>query len=109
MEQLEDLDYADDITLVSRHWNQLRRKLDRIKQHGDQVGLRINSAKTKSMCVNVTEERRFNMEGEGIEEVDKFTYLGSEVTKGGETAEDIRKRCGKACAAYYKLNKAWKG
>ena len=108
MEQLEDLDYADDITLLSSHWNQLRRKLDRIKQHGDQVGLRINSAKTKSMCVNVTEERRFSMEGEDIEEVDKFTYLGSEVTKGGGTAEDIRKRCGKACAAYYKLNKVWK-
>ena len=44
MEQLEDLDYADDITLLSSHWNQLRRKLDRIKQHGEQVGLRINSA-----------------------------------------------------------------
>ena len=61
------------------------------------------------MCINVIDERRFNMEGEDIEEVDKFTYLGSEVIKGGGTAEDIRKRCGKACAAYYKLNKVWKG
>ena len=100
MEQLEDLDYADDITLLSSHWNQHCRKLYKIKQHGDQVGLRINSVKTKSMCVNVADDRRFNMEGEDIEDVDRFTYLGSVVTKGGAGGRvqliTNSTRCGKA-------------
>lgn len=108
MEQLEDLDFADDIALLASTWNQLQRKLDRIKEFGDQTGLRINIGKTKSMCINTTNNAPFSIDGEEIEEVESFTYLGSEVSKGGGAAEDIRRRCGKACAAYYRLSKVWK-
>ena len=108
MEQLEDLDFADDIALLASHWNQLQRKLNRIKQYGDQTGLRINISKTKSMCVNANNFRPFTVEGEEIEEVENFTYLGSDVNKTGGAAEDIRRRIGKACAAYNRLNKVWR-
>ena len=108
MEQLEDLDFADDIALLASNWNQLRRKLDRIKLYGDQTGLRINIGKTKSMCINPTNNRTFSIDGEDIEEVNGFTYLGSDVNKGGGAAEDIRRRIGKACAAFYRLNKVWR-
>lgn len=107
MEQLEDLDFADDIALLASHWNQLQRKLDRIKLYGDQTGLRINISKTKSMCIN-SNNRRFSIGGEEIEEVDSFTYLGSDVNKTGGAAEDIRKRIGKAWAAYFRLSKVWR-
>ena len=40
--------------------------------------------------------------------MDSFTYLGSDVTKGGGATDDIKRRCGKACAAYYRLSKVWK-
>ena len=108
MEQLEDLDFADDIALLASNWNQLRRKLDRIKEYGDQTGLRINIGKTKSMSINANNNAAFSIDGEEIEEVDSFTYLGSEVSKGGGAAEDIRRRTGKACAAFYRLSKVWK-
>ena len=108
MEQLEDLDFADDIALLASHWNQLQRKLDKIKLYGDQTGLRINIGKTKSMCVNATNNRPFSIDGEEIEEVASFTYLGSDLNKEGGAAEDIRRRIGKACAAYYRLSKVWK-
>lgn len=107
MEQLEDLDFADDIALLSSTWNQMQRKLSKIKHFGDQTGLRINIGKTKSMCVNAN-NRAFSLGQEEIEEVDSFTYLGSEVNKLGGAAEDLRKRIGKARSAYYRLSKVWK-
>ena len=83
MEQLEDLDFADDLSLLASNWNQLQTKLNRMKLYGDQTGLRINIGKTKSMCVNAKNHSQFSIGGEKIDEVDSFTYLGSSVNKTG--------------------------
>ena len=71
MEQLE----ADDVALLSSHWNQLQRKLDQINQlYGDKTGLRINIGKTKSGHVNAN-NRPFIIEAEEIEEFDNLHTL----------------------------------
>ena len=107
MEQLEDLDFADDIALLASNWNQLQSKLNSIQAYGEQTGLRINIGKTKSMCIN-SNDRALSVRGEEIEEVNNFVYLGSNVSKEGGTAQDIRKRTGKACGAFNKFSKLWR-
>ncbi|XP_053388037.1 uncharacterized protein LOC123543008 [Mercenaria mercenaria] len=47
------------------------------------------------------------IEGEPIEDVPQFTYLGSEVSKTGGTEEDIRSRIGKARYAFITLKPIW--
>ena len=108
MQQLEDLDYADDIALLASEWNHLQKKLQRIKLYGEQAGLKINVGKTKSMCIDPTNNRPFQIGETEIEEVLKFIYLGGLVTKDGGAGEDIRRRIGQAYAAYFKLQKVWK-
>ena len=46
--------------------------------------------------------------GEEIEEVDSFMYLGAIITKNGGADKDIRSRIGKAWGAFNKLGKIWR-
>lgn len=48
------------------------------------------------------------LEGEALEEVDEFTYLGSIVNKQGGTDADVRARIGKARVAYLQLKNIWR-
>lgn len=48
------------------------------------------------------------VEVQPLEEVDKFTYLGSVIAVDGGTEEDIQLRIGKARTAFNILNKIWK-
>ena len=108
MEQLEDLDFADDVALTASNWNQLQKKLNRIKSFGDQTGLKINIGKTKSLRINARQNQPLVVDGEEVEEVESFVYLGSKVSKDGGAQEDIRLRVGKASGAFNQLNKVWR-
>ena len=104
---LEDLDYADDIVLLSQTWNDAQEKLDRLANFGERTGLKINIEKTESMRINCSNPVLFTIWTDGIQEVDKFTYLGGMVTKWGGANEDMLSRIGKARFAYHRLNKVW--
>ena len=104
-EYLEDLDYADDIVLLSQSWNDAQEKLDRLANFGERTGLKINIDKTESMRINCTNPVLFTIWTDGINEVHKFTYLGEMVTQGRGANEDMLSRIGKARYAYYKLKK----
>ena len=106
-EFLEDLDYADDIVLLSQTWNDAQEKLDRLANFGERTGLKINIDKTESMRINCTNPVLFTIWTDGIKEVDKFTYLGGMVTKWGGANEDMLSRIGKARYAYHKLKNVW--
>ena len=47
------------------------------------------------------------LEGEALEEVEEFTYLGSIVNEQGGTDTDVRVRIGKARVAYLQLKNIW--
>ena len=106
--QLEDLDYADDIALLSHTERQTQQKLDRLLQYGEQVGLRANTKKTKLMTVNVNKEVNVNINGEPVERVTSFLYLGSLMSEDGGAEEDIQSRLGKARRAFAQLNPVWR-
>ena len=107
MDTLEDLDYADDIVLITESWRHAQQKLERLNSNGLRTGLKINKKKTESLRINAANNSAFKVGDEDIKDVESFTYLGATVTTTGGAAEDINKRIGKARQAYYRLRKIW--
>ena len=59
------------------------------KGKGAKVGLKINATKTKLMSISTKRGDGVKIEGEQVEDVDKFIYLGSNVSyKGGANEEN---------------------
>ena len=71
------------------------------------TALVINSAKTKAMRMNNTNDQPITINGNGIEEVDTFIYLGATVSKEGGIDKEIRRRLGHFRVAYDKPHKIW--
>jgi len=105
---LEDLDFADDLALISSSGRHIQTKVSNLGRYAKMTGLRINTAKTMMMSWNNPAGRQVQVNGEELETVSKFVYLGGTVTQEGGSAEDIKSRLGKARAAFSKLRNIWK-
>ncbi|MCP4238259.1 MAG: hypothetical protein GY770_32620, partial [Aestuariibacter sp.] len=105
--QLDDLDFADDLALLSSTRQQMQAKTDIMAEKSAQIGLRINRGKTKILRVNNQSNEPINVYGEPIDEVNLFIYLGSIVDTSGGTDADIKARKGKARAAFKRLSNVW--
>ena len=86
-ESLEDMEYADDVCLVSHKYEHMCRKLDDLWKESKKAGLEINSSKTEEMCVNTIVEQRLRLNGEDIKRSSDFCYLGSIVAEDGGTSK----------------------
>ncbi len=51
-EHLEDIDYADDIVLLTHNFRDMQAKLNDLVEESQKVGLRVNIEKTKDLRVN---------------------------------------------------------
>jgi hypothetical protein len=89
-DRLEDLDFADDICLLSQRYRDMEIKLAKLQREEEDAGLQINVNKTKEMRINSDIEHRLSINGKDIEQVESFLYLGSTVTKDGGAKEDVR-------------------
>ena len=74
--QLEDLDFADDLALLSHNQQQMQEKTSELAVISSQVGLNIHKWKTKILMVNAVSMEPVKLEGNEINEVRAFTYLG---------------------------------
>ena len=81
--KLDDLDFADDIVLLSSTRQQLQNKTARIDREAKRVGLKINVDKTKVMKINAKNQEGIDINGSNIDEASEFTYLGAKVCKEG--------------------------
>ena len=91
MKQLEDMDFADNISLLSHKQRDAQEKLRRVAEKAGKTGLQINIGKTEAMRINYKHADPLQLHQENINEVKKFVYLGSVVKKkNGGTGEDIR-------------------
>ncbi|KAI0228948.1 putative uncharacterized transposon-derived protein F52C9.6 [Lamellibrachia satsuma] len=88
---LEDLDYADDIGLLSNRHKDMQEKMDKLTTTAPQIGLKLNTAKTKLMRINKTDNpitiNNIN-NSDALEDVQDFAYLGSKITTDGDSAKD---------------------
>ena len=105
---LEDLDYADDIALLSHLEKHMQDKTTRLYKNAASIGLNINKKKTEVMALNCREPPDITINGTKLECSSSFTYLGSIVTSDGGADKDIRSRIGKARNAFLKLRNIWK-
>ena len=106
--QLEDQDFADDISLLSPRHEDAQTKLEHVAGEAEKVGLQININKTEVMRVNYNRQEAMQLQGKEIKETDSFTYQGSVVSKDGGTDEDIRNRINKARHAFNTLRPIWR-
>ena len=79
---LTDLDYADDVTLLESGSEMGQQALYALQRAGEEVGLAISKSKIKTLGFGETEPF-INLDGEIIEAVNHFRYLGSEVMSSG--------------------------
>ena len=106
-EQLNDLDFADDIALLSHNQQQMQEKTKDVATFSAQLGLNINKSKTKIMKINPSNHEHVHLAGKALEEVESFTYLGSTIDINGGSDADVRARIGKARSAFVLLKKIW--
>ena len=108
MKRLEDLEYADDLALLTHRVQDMRSKMEDLIVNGGRVGLRVNADKTKLMKVVTNQAGGVRIGQELLEEVESFQYLGSIINKTGGTDEDIMARIGKARQVFAMLKPVWR-
>jgi hypothetical protein len=91
--KLDDLDFADDIALLSFTKQQMQYKLNKLDAEARRVGLKINVKKTKMMRINPSSQEQFTIGTQDrIEVVKEFSYLGATVCKDGGGMKDLNRR-----------------
>ncbi|VDP38589.1 unnamed protein product [Schistosoma curassoni] len=105
--QLDDLDFADDLALLCQTKQQMQEKTNSVAAASAAVGLNIHKGKSKILRHNTECTNLITIDGEDLEDVKSFTYLGSIIDEHGGSDEDVKARIGKARAAYLQLKNIW--
>ena len=107
---ISDLDYADDIVVLGNNFAALTNVVERINLYARQLGLEINTAKTKafSTCPEDVGLPLRLLDSE-IEHVDGFVYLGSFILPNGQAKDEIKRRVDNARRVFLQLkNTLWR-
>ena len=83
LEQLEDLDFADDLALLAHTHTQMQAKTTKLEAVSSKLGLKINMDKTKTIRINSNAREQIRINNLGIEDVTSLTYLGSVINITG--------------------------
>ena len=105
--QLFDLDFADDVVLLEESKERLQQLLDTITENAENVGLKINIDKSKSMAIT-TSPLVLHCKNKDLEQVQEFKYLGSWIDCDGEISTEIKRRIGQATGAFNRLKPIWR-
>ena len=87
---INHLRYADDTTLMVESEEELKSLLMKMKKESKKAGLKSNNQKTKIMASSPITS--WQIEGEKLEAVKDFLFLGSKITVDGDCSHEI-KRC----------------
>lgn len=99
---LNSLKFADDKVIIGKNIDEIRTMLDQLVQEGRAIGLKINAKKTKIMHIGQSNScADIMLNGEKIEAVSQFTYLGQIISSSGQ-AQEHRSRIAKAWRAFWK-------
>ena len=87
---INNLRYADDTTLMAESEEELKSLLMKVKEESGTAGLKLNIHKTKIMASSTITS--WQIDGETMETVRDFIFLGSKITAYGDCSHEI-KRC----------------
>ena len=86
---INNLRYADDTTLMAESEKELKSLLMKVKEESEKVGLKLNIQKTKIMASGPITS--WQIDGETMEAVRDFIFLGSEITADGDCSHEIKR------------------
>ncbi|VDO90605.1 unnamed protein product [Schistosoma curassoni] len=98
---------ADDLALPLHTQQQMQEKTTRVEAASTAVGLNIHKGKSKILRYNTVCTNPITIDGEDVEDVKTFTYLGSIINEHSRSDADVKARIGKARTAYSQLNNIW--
>ena len=87
---INNLRYADDTTLMAESEEEFKSLLMKVKEESEKTGLKLNIQKTKIMASSPITS--WQIDGETVETVADFVFLGSKITVDGDCSHEI-KRC----------------
>ena len=87
---INNLRYADDTTLTAESEKELKSLLMKVKEESEKVGLKLNIQKMKIMASGPPTS--WEIDGETVETMSDFIFLGSKITADGDCSHEI-KRC----------------
>ncbi|VDP78457.1 unnamed protein product [Schistosoma curassoni] len=105
--QLDDLDFADDLALLSHTHKQMQIKTASVASVSASVGPNIHQGKTKVLKFKTKNTSPITLDGKTLEDVESFTYLGSIIDEQGGSDEDVKARISKAGTAFLQLKDIW--
>ena len=86
---ISNLRYADDTTLMAESKEELRSLLMKVKEESEKVSLKLNIQKTKIMASGPINS--WQIDGEAMETVRDFVFLGSKIIADGDYNHEIQK------------------
>ena len=87
---INNLRYADDTTLMVESEEELKSLLMKVKEESEKIGLKFNIQKTKIMASGPITS--WQIDGETVETVSDFIFLGSKITADGDCSHEIKRR-----------------
>ena len=87
---INNLRYADDTTLMAESVEELKGLLMKAKVESEKVGLKLNIQKTKIMAFGPITS--WEIDGETVETVSDFIFLGSRINTDGDCSHEIKRR-----------------
>ena len=86
---INNLRYADDTSLMAESEEELKSLLMKVKEESEKAGLKLNIQKTKIMASSPI--TFWQTDGEAMETVTDFIFLGPQVTSDGDCSHEIKR------------------
>ena len=86
---ISNLRYADDTTLMAESEEELKSLLVKVKEESEKVGLKLNIQKMKIMASGPITSLK--IDGETVETVSDFIFLGYKITADGDCSREIKR------------------
>ena len=87
---INNLRYADDTTLMAESEEELENLLTKVKEESEKVALKLNIQKTKIMASGPITS--WEIDGETVDTVSDFIFLGSKITADGDYSHEIKRQ-----------------
>ena len=90
---INNLRHADDTILMAESEEELKSLLMKVKEESEKVGLKLNIQKTKIMASDLSPITSWQIDGETLEIVSDFIFVGSKITADGDCSHEIKDAC----------------
>ena len=87
---INNLRYADDTTFMAESKEELTSLLMKVKEESEKVDLKLNIQKTK--IISSSPITSWQIDGETMETVTDFIFLGSKITTDGDCSHEVKRR-----------------